>query len=228
MNTFDNKYLLLQFRVKIFSKKGTEFQSFFENIMEYTFPDFQKIRPYGNIGDGGNDGYRNNSGIYYQAYAPNNPKEKETEAVKKLNNNFLRLKKEWNKISQVKEYNFVFNDNYFGSTKILEEAISELKMYNPKIKFKLFLAKDLEGLFFTLKKSDILNLGFDIDSSKAISNTYKYLEKVKIELDRENSKFALKILEYTKDIISELNDEDLSLEYEILECKCLQKLEKDK
>jgi len=226
MKPLDRKYLSLQFRNKIYSKNGTEFQSFFEDIMGKSFPDFQKIRPYGNQGDGGNDGYRKDSGIYYQVYAPNTPAIKEAEAAKKLKKDFQNLKENWDKISEIKEYNFVFNDKYGGSIQLLEERISKLKENNLNIEFKLLLAKDLEKLFFTLNESDILNLGFDIDLREAISNTYKYLEKVEIELDRENARFALKILENSKDIISKLEDEKLFLEYEILECKCFKKLEK--
>jgi len=226
MKPRDKNYLLLQFRVRILSNNGTEFQSFFENIMEKVYIDFQKIRPYGKQGDSGNDGYQKEAGIYYQVYAPNTPKIKESEAAKKLTEDFQKLKNEWNKISEIKEYKFVFNDKNSGSIQLLEEAISNLQNSNPTIKFGLFLAKNLESVFFQLDESDILSLGFNIDSRKAISNVYKYLEKVEIELDRENSKYALKILENSKDIVSELNDENLSLEYEILECRCNHKLER--
>ncbi|MCD4691850.1 MAG: hypothetical protein K8R79_02955, partial [Calditrichales bacterium] len=226
MKPLDKNYLSLQFRNKINSKNGTEFQSFFENIMEKAFSDFQKIRPYGNQGDGGNDGYRKSSGIYYQVYSPDTLKIKESKAAKKLNEDFQKLKNEWNEISQIKEYNFVFNDKYGGSIQLLEEVISELNGNNSNIEFRLFLAKDLEGVFFQLDESDILNLGFNIDQRQAIANAYNYLEKVEIELDRENAKFAHKILKNSKDIIFELKDENLSLLHEILECRCLQKLEK--
>ena len=226
MKPIDRNYLSLQFKNKIHSKNGTEFQSFFENIMEKAFPDFQKIRPYGNKGDGGNDGYRKKFGIYYQVYAPNTPKIKESEAAKKLKEDFEKLKNEWSEISEVKEYNFVFNDKYGGSVQLLEKSVSELKKYNQNIEFKLFLANDLENVFFALSQSDILNLGFNIDQRQAISNAYTYLEYVKNELDRDNTKLAVKILETNKNIISALSDERLSFEYEIIECRCLQKLEK--
>lgn len=55
---------------------------------------------------------------------------------------------------------------------------------------------------------------------------FDLLENIKTELDKENAGDAQKILESVKNIISNLNDEDLNLEYEILECRCLQKLEK--
>jgi len=48
MKPLDKNYLTLQFKNKIHSKSGIEFQSFFENIMEKAFPDFQKIKPCGN------------------------------------------------------------------------------------------------------------------------------------------------------------------------------------
>jgi len=226
MEALDKNYLRLQFRDKIHSKNGTEFQSFFESIMEKAFSDFQKIKPYGNKGDSGNDGYRKDSGIYYQVYAPNTPSIKQAEAVQKLTRDFEKLKNGWDEISEIKEYYFVFNDKYTGSTQRFESAISELKKNNPNIKFDIFLAKDLEKIFFTLEKSDILSLDFNIDLTKAVSLAYKHLQKVEIELDRENARFALRTLENSKDIIFDLQDEKLSLEYELLECRCLQKIEK--
>jgi len=226
MEVLDKNYLRLQFRDKIYSKNGTEFQNFFESIMEKAFSDFQKIKPYGKGGDAGNDGYRKDSGIYYQVYAPNTPSIKQAEAAKKLAKDFEKLKKCWDEVSKIKKYYFVFNDKNLGSTQKLEQTISELEKGNPNIKFDILLPKDLEKIFFTLDKVDILSLSFDIDLTKAVSLAYKYLEKVEIELDRENAKLALRILENSKDIIFGLKDEKLELEHELLECRCLQKLEK--
>lgn len=232
MNPIDKNYLFLQFKNKIYSKNGNNFQSFFESIMEKAYSDFQKIKPYGNQGDGGNDGYRKNSGVYYQVYAPHSPSIKEAEAARKIKKDFKKLKNNWNEISEIKEYSFVFNDKYSGSIQKLESTISELKEDNPTIRFTLFLAKDLEEVFFKLNKTDILNLGFNIDSRKIISLTYKYLEDIKVELDKENTELALKMLENNQSIISNLKDEEfsfkdenMSLESELLECRCLKQLE---
>lgn len=227
MNTLDNHYLSLQFSNKIFKKSGAEFQSFFEDIMEKAFSDFQKIKPYGNKGDGGNDGYRKDSGIYYQVYAPNEPKINETKASKKLKDDFEKLQESgWSEISNIKEYHFVFNDKYSGSIQQLEKATSELKQDNPSIKFELFLAKNLEDAFFELNESNILSLGFNTDQRDAIKIVKKTLDDIKLEFDRENINYAQKTLGNVKEIITELHDKNLSLEYEILECRCLQKLEK--
>lgn len=226
MKPLDKNYLSLQFKIKIYSKNGTEFQSFFEDIMEKAYLDFQKMRPYGSKGDAGNDGYRKDSGIYYQIYAPNTPKINEAKAAEKLQVDFQRLQKEWIEISKIKEYNFVFNDKYGGSIQLLEGAISNLKANNPNIDFKLILAKDLENVFSQLSETDIIGLGFNIDQRQAIAIAYSFLENVQKELDRENADFAQKMLENIKDKILTLGDENLSLEYEILESRCLSKFEK--
>lgn len=228
MKSKDHNYLWLQFWNKVYQKNATEFQSFFEDIMLKAFSGFQKIRPYGNSGDGGNDGYQPAEGIYYQVYAPKNPQEKEAEASKKLKEDFEKLKTSWDQISKVKEFYFVFNDKGSGSTIELAKALAELKAENPSIEFGIHTPKDLEKIFFGLQQQDILTLGFDIDSTKAVSNAYELLNKLEIDIDRENGRDALKALQGMKSVISGLNDDGLLLEYKILEARALQKLEKTK
>ena len=222
MKSLDRHYIELQFQNKIYSENGTKFQGFFENIMKKAFPDFKKVPSGG--GDGGNDGWIKELGRYYQVYAPNTPASKDSEAADKLKKDFKKLKNEWNDISEIKEYYFVFNDKYSGSKKT-EIAISELAKEHPNIQFYTFLAKDLERVFFNLAESDILSLGFNIDKRQTVKDGYKYLENIEIELDRENANFALKILKKSENIFFGLNDDNLSLKYEIIECRCLQKLE---
>lgn len=226
MKPLDTNYLSLQFKQKIYSKNGTNFQSFFENIMEKKFPEFQKIKPYGNRGDGGNDGYIKSTGSYYQIYAPEVPAIKQAEAAKKLIEDFNKLKLEWDRISEVKEYFFVFNDKYLGSTQNVENAISEVEEQNPGIHFDKILAVDIERIFFSLNESSILDLGFNIDHRHALTIAYQQFEKIQIEIDRENSTVALKMLNSLKEIIVSLNDDNIILEYRILESICLSKTEK--
>jgi hypothetical protein len=228
MDPRDKNYLRLQFLVKVYQKSAIEFQSFFEDIMQKAFPDFQKIRPYGNQGDRGNDGYRPDAGIYYQVYAPLKPQEKEAEAAKKFKKDFENLKASWNQISTIKTFYFVFNDKEGGVGIEIERALAELKGANPHIDFKKFVAKDLEDIFFKLKPDQILALGFDIDSRNALRIVRESLGKLDIDLDRNNGKFVLKALENYKDIIFSLKDENLLVEYEILEARAFQKVEKIK
>lgn len=76
---------------------------------------------------------------------------------------------------------------------------------------KLIISKDENG---------------NTDYRQSVSNAYTYLEAVKTEFDRENTNLAGKLLENVKSIILALKDENLSLEYEILECRYIQKSEK--
>ncbi len=226
MEIQDKFYLGMQFRLRVFEKNATEFQNFFESIMEAAFPSFRKIRPYGKKGDKGNDGYRPDEGIYYQVYAPKNPNEKESEAARKLKRDFEKLKTNWDKISEIKKFYFVFNDKWGGSSIEIETALAELKADNPGIDFQPFLAKDLEDVFFTLEPDEIQSLGFDIDSRNALRLSKENLEKLEVYLDRGNASFVLESLGSLKDIILGLNDEDLFKEWEILECRSLQRLER--
>ena len=228
MKPIDHNYLKLQFWDKIFKKNATEFQSFFEDIMEKAFSDFEKIRPYGNQGDGGNDGYRPSEGIYYQVYSPINPEKRESDVIKKLRTDFNKLKENWNHISNIKKFYFVFNDKNTGVTKGIKEVLSELKCENPTIEFEIFIPRLLEEVFFGLHKNDILSLGFDIDSTKAIANANEYLNELNVELDKENGRFVSKSLDIIKNIIADLKDEKLDLEYELLECRTIRNLEKVK
>jgi len=226
MNLIDKNYLSLQFKVRVLNASGTQFQGLFENIMEHLYPDFEKVNPSGSIGDRGNDGFLRDVGIYFQVYAPEEPSLKYSEAAEKLKTDFEKLKASWNEINLIKEYIFLFNDKYRGSNITISKAISKLEDENESIKFKIWTAINLEREFFKLDKSDILKLSFNIDSRQALSNASEYLGNVKTELDRENVNYAKRILNNIKKIITALNDEYLSIEYEILECRCLQKLEK--
>lgn len=226
MKPIDRHYLNMQFKVKIFSKCGTEFQTFFESIMEKRYENFQKIRPYGKEGDGGNDGYIKELGRYYQVYAPNTPKIKEPEAAKKFINDFHKLKNNWDTISEIKEYFFVFNDNYEGSTTHLESAITDLEKDNPDISFNTFLAKNLERDFVKLTEIDYLDLGFNLDSRDIIDSANNYLEVIRSEIERDSIKNALYLLEQGKDLFSKQIKEDLDIEYGLLVATCLVQDEK--
>ena len=228
MDEKDKYYLNLQFWLRIHEKTATEFQSFFENIMDKKHPNFQKVRPYGNKGDGGNDGYFKDTGIFYQVYSPKDPFEKEAAAAQKLIRDFKKLLKNWNEISEIKIFNFVFNDKGTGVSIEILKALATLKQENIKIDFKLFTPKNLEEIFFSLNNDQILALGFDIDTTKSFRIIKEFLAKIEVDIDRENGKFALKSLEQHKDYIFSLNDEKIILDYEIIECRALCLVEKVK
>lgn len=54
-----------------FKKNGNEYQDFFSEVMEKCHPeDFQRVRPWGNVGDRKNDGYLRSERTLFQVYAP--------------------------------------------------------------------------------------------------------------------------------------------------------------
>ena len=147
MTPLDKNYLSLQFWYKIHTKNGKEFQSFFENIMQKVSQIFKKLSHMEKKVMHGNDGYIKQLGVYYQVYAPDTPSTKEAEAAKKLKDDFEKLKNEWNQISEIKKYYFVYNDKNMGSIQRLEEIITLLSKTNPNIEFEIFNPIKLETIF---------------------------------------------------------------------------------
>jgi hypothetical protein len=225
MNSLDKNYLSLQFRDKVHQKNAMEFQSFFESVMEKAYSTFKKVRPYGSKGDSGNDGYIPDEGIYYQVYAPGKPQEKDAEAAKKFKSDFEKLKQTWEEIKQIRILNFVFNDKYAGSSIELEKAKAELERANQNIKFEIFLPKDLERIFFTLTSDQIASLGFDVDSRNSLKNVRELLGNLEEELNKGNAGFVLKALESIQKVV-EQNEDQLGLDFELIEAKALQRNEK--
>ncbi len=222
MRTFDKHFLTIQFKLSIFSKKGSEFQSFVERIFTKAFPEFEKVRPYGNVGDGGNDGFIRRSGTYYQIYAPKDPFEKDSETAAKIINDFSKLIKSWNHISPIRKFCFVYNDNFSGTTLPIENAIISLKTNYQGIEFETIHAESLQKIFFTLDEADFIELGFSIDSRMAYSLGKKIIEEIQMLVDRENTVQALQKIEETSRSFQELDNPELETKLEYLRAKCFE------
>ncbi|MCT7023062.1 hypothetical protein M1743_23715, partial [Salmonella enterica subsp. enterica serovar Saintpaul] len=78
----------------------------------YKSPDFQQVKPYGNIGDRKNDGFIKGQGVYYQVYAPEDASNNVLAAVNKIKDDFEGLRDYWHDICPIKKYYFVLNDKY--------------------------------------------------------------------------------------------------------------------
>jgi hypothetical protein len=95
----------LKFSHDFRSKFGTEFQDFFTSIMERVYlTDFQRIKPYGNIGDRKCDGYHRSLNRVYQVYAPE--KMQSAETIKKIDEDFRGAKAQW---LEMRSWTFVHN-----------------------------------------------------------------------------------------------------------------------
>ena len=176
-----SKYL----RGLILEADGQSYQDLFWSIAVLAFTNFQKVKPHGSKGDKKNDGYRKNEGIFYQVYAPENPKERLSVAVKKMIEDFTGLYEFWNDIEEVKEFYFVFNDKFDGSYPEIYEAIKGLGVKYNNITFGLFRADDLQRLFRELppnKQMEIINLDSDdeILSFESIDKVAKHLQSIEV------------------------------------------------
>lgn len=177
------------FKNKVLQYKGQAYEDFFVNIMTKQNVNFKPIKAYGKIGDHKNDGFDSVTGTYYQVFAPENITKEKTiyEAVNKLEDDFKGLLMHWNELCPIKEYYFVINDKYEGTSALIEEKILSLRKEYKEIVINTFLAKDLERLFELLDDMQVYEvvgyipdevtnvIGFD-----ALSETVNYLMSVEI------------------------------------------------
>jgi hypothetical protein len=147
------------FKLRVHEAKGTAFQRLFERVMEYRFRDFTLIKPHGNVGDRKNDGYIRSCGLYFQVYAPEHPETpgSAVNAAKKAAQDFKGLKAYWAKQAPIREFRFVFNDEYRGSPPPLEQALSKIRNEHG-IEAGVFLVKDLEAEALSLADDQIIDI----------------------------------------------------------------------
>jgi len=102
----------LCFRLKMMLANGTAFQHLFNDVMLASFPTYEPIAPWGNWGDGGNDGWLPDEGHYFQLYGPQpNTTWTPNDVVKKAADDLAKLPEKW---ANVRKYTFVLNDKYQG------------------------------------------------------------------------------------------------------------------
>src|ERR1035441_8985709 len=138
-------------RLRIHESSGDGFQTLFGQVMKYSDPRFQKIVPWGDWGDGGNDGWIEEDGHYFQVYGPK-PTTKLTEstALNKAIEDFDKLPKKW---QNVQRYSFVMNDRFSGIPAPIGSALQALKIAKNLKVAKAVETQDLMIVFMTDRKS---------------------------------------------------------------------------
>ncbi|QZE15668.1 hypothetical protein K4L44_07500 [Halosquirtibacter laminarini] len=145
------------FRLKIHESDGNAFEDLFTQIMNYAEPDFQQIKPWGNIGDRKNDGYIRSKGVFFQVYAPIDIIKSYPDTVKKLIVDFngLLSHKQW---KPIREFYFVVNDKYKGVNPDATATLDDLIFKNKLLKGKIITPKDLERILFSLNDDEIFDI----------------------------------------------------------------------
>lgn len=218
--SIDKKFILLQFKEKIFLKNGSLFQAFFENLMQVADSRFIKIEPQGRNGDGGNDGYIPEEGKYFQNYAPKTPEDKDTAAAEKFKDDFEKLKDTWDKFTEIQSYNFVFNDKYCGIGIKLAEAKTELEKLNQNIVFNIVLPINLAEIVLNLTKEELTRLGFDVDKRNSIKYLESQLDKLNV-IAQNDLIIDENWLQSLSHIVKEIDESDLTLKLLQLEARTI-------
>lgn len=127
MDSLTHHHYELRFTVEFLERKATAFQDFFSDIMEKRYPtDFQRVRPWGNIGDRKNDGYLRSQRTLFAAYAP---KEMTAKAcIKKIDADFRGALPHWH--MYLDRWTFVHNDRDGLSPDVFKK-LEDLKLEHP-------------------------------------------------------------------------------------------------
>lgn len=112
------------FQLRVHRTSGEPFQRLFSQVMVMADPRFQPIAPWGNWGDGGNDGWIPEDGHYFQVFGPKpNSQHNPMAALQKAMDDLEKLKK-W---PQIRKYTFVINDRFESPPGPLGHELAKLK-----------------------------------------------------------------------------------------------------
>jgi hypothetical protein len=156
MQNNDNYWFMLQFKLKLYQATGEEYQRLFNSVMTACHGEnYQSVRPWGNKGDGGNDGFLVNEGRYFQICAPNpTTKKNEVQIANKAKDDFHKLIASQ---SNLQLYSFALNDRFVGVPEPVNQALAEI--YNThKIPSSAFNSGHLEQLFLNLDSNKKMNI----------------------------------------------------------------------
>jgi hypothetical protein len=193
MNQLEKRIAYLIFKNRILESDGQAYEDFFVEVMTKHNPNFEPIKPQGQIGDKKNDGFDKTTGTYYQVYAPEDLTKRENKALTKLEEDFGGLYKNWNYISPLKTFRYVLNDKYKGTYPSVHEALIALES-KYTIDCKTFLNKDLENIFWEIDDNKITSIiGFlpvpdlisDIDFT-ILREVVEFIMKIEIDYRKES------------------------------------------
>lgn len=168
-----------------------DFQNFFAKIMGYIDPGFVPIKPYGNWGDGGNDGCNSDTKHYYQIYAPvATTKVNAQEALRKAVTDYQKLLDSW---GVVVGYSFVINDKFTTVEAPLQRSFVEFKEAKKILEGKIIHTQELQKLFMQLHddgKMDVLDI-YHLPPSDTDFNPTTLGELIKYLLNKPDMSMTL-------------------------------------
>jgi len=206
--TKEEKYLArIILKNKFYEADKQSFEDLFSKIMRNDNSDFRQPKPHGRLGDGKCDGFNEQTGEYYQVYAPEELKGNELELLNKMNSSIEGLLEFWNERNfVVKKFYYVVKDNY---KEVYPLVFTNAKAISKKrdIDCEILMCKDIEDIFMKLDENlmiDVLggmipnpdNIStIDFNSMDDVVNFLKERKVIKInEIIPANPNFDEKIV----------------------------------
>ena len=192
--TREEKYLgRIILKNKFYEADKQSYEDLFTKIMQNQDSNFRQVKPQGRLGDGKCDGFNENTGDYFQVYAPEELDGNEAIMLSKMESSIAGLLDFWKtKGFEVKKFNYVIKDNYRNVYALVYSNAKVLaKKYN--IECAIFICKDLEDVFMSLDEDKMIEvLGGMIPNSDDISNfEYGTMNEVVNHLKKRNARNIL-------------------------------------
>lgn len=142
-------YGCMMFENRLLRADGDAFEDLFCDLMKERFPGFQKVKPYGKIGDKKNDGFIEEEGKFYALYGPEDITKDVTTryASTKAKSDVEGLITNWSASYELKEVFFVVNDKGNGLPAPIHEIIKQLNSSYENIKVSPLTFKDIVNIF---------------------------------------------------------------------------------
>ena len=147
----------LQLKVAFLEKRGTAFQDFFSDIMELVHPgDFQRVCPWGNVGDRKCDGFRSSDRTLFAIYAPEpGEKVKLSKWVNKIDSDFTGALPYWQ--NHFEQWTFVHNREQGLPPDVLSK-LEQLQKDHPDLKIVRMGPTELRKAALNLGETELLGL----------------------------------------------------------------------
>lgn len=166
MDNLTRAYYESRFEVSYLKKKEKAFQDWFSEIMEKCHPaDFQRVRPWGNIGDRKNDGYLKSERMLFQVYAPNEMTA--AKAIAKIDEDFNEALPYWRMFFDI--WAFVHN-SMDGLGPDITEKLLALEATNEPVKLLPWGFEELRQRVFKLNDADLYSLLGPAPTNKELLN----------------------------------------------------------
>jgi hypothetical protein len=167
--------------------KRTEsaFQDLFSEIMEKRYPsDFQRVRPWGNVGDRKNDGYLRSERRLFQVYAPKTIILRRTLA--KISADFKGAFPYWKE--HFDHWTYVHNDRDGLAPDILK-LILELERGHEPVRCAIWGFEEIRQIFFEINSDSIASILGPAPTDRDIQNVR--FDDLKLVLDNISSRRAV-------------------------------------